>query len=216
MTNDKKPKILLLSLNKQSWFDNMYIGLLKAIAARAEIVEATSVAALPKLSPSVHSAVFITDEAITERKHAAVLSQIVDYTRAGGTVVIGGLFSSFVKLDTLDAHFLCWGLSWKAAGYRRSPCVLSRATHPGFRSNGRLPASYSMKAVSLKGLAPEDIMYKREEGEGEDEDKVTSRLPEEATVAYARLGSGYLGYIGDVNAEEDSISVVLAMCGLPV
>ena len=213
MTNTGKPKVLLLSLNKQPWFDDMYSGLLKAIATRADVVEATSLP-IPHLSPSTYSAVFITNEALTDRKHMKVLSQAIDYARGGGIVVIGALFASFTKLTDFDSHFLTWGVSWKAAGYRRSTCVFDRTTHPGFRSNQRLPASYSMKAVSLQGVGPGDIVYKRNESDKTDEDR--SSLLEEATVTYTRLGSGYLGYIGDVNAEEGSTSVALAMCGLPL
>lgn len=34
-------------------------------------------------------------------------------------------------------------------------------------------------------------------------------------MAYTRLGEGYLGYIGDVNGEDDSTSVILSMLGMP-
>ncbi|KAL7930092.1 hypothetical protein V8C35DRAFT_314089 [Trichoderma chlorosporum] len=37
-------------------------------------------------------------------------------------------------------------------------------------------------------------------------------IPGETAVALARIGDGRLGYIGDVNAEEESNAVVLAMC----
>jgi len=33
-------------------------------------------------------------------------------------------------------------------------------------------------------------------------------------VAFTKIGDGSLGYIGDVNAEEESDNVVLAMCGI--
>ncbi|KAF8491928.1 hypothetical protein JB92DRAFT_3004887 [Gautieria morchelliformis] len=203
MASHPKPKILLLSLKKQPFFDQMYSGLLSALVSRADVREAT--AGLPQISPSQYSAIFVTDEAISERKYAEVHSRLVDYARAGGVVVIGGLFSSCVVLGDFDAHFLAWGLSWKKAGYRRSTCALNPATHPGFRSNKGLPISYSMKVLSLKGAALGDIMYKRT-----DDDETN-----EGAVTYTRVGDGYLGYIGDVNAEEESTTVILAMCGLP-
>jgi hypothetical protein len=202
MASRPKPKILLLSLKKQPFFDKMYSGLLSALVSRADVLEATI--GLPQISPSKYSAIFVTDEAISERNHAETLSRIVEYARAGGVVVIGGLFSSCVVLGDLDAHFLAWGLSWKKAGYRRSTCAVNPAAHPGFRSNRNLPISYSMKVLSLKGVALGDIMYKRTDDE-----------TNEGAVTYTRVGDGYLGYIGDVNAEEESTSVILAMCGLP-
>lgn len=36
----------------------------------------------------------------------------------------------------------------------------------------------------------------------------------EAAAAFAKVGNGKLGYIGDVNGEKDTTPVVLAMCGL--
>lgn len=33
------------------------------------------------------------------------------------------------------------------------------------------------------------------------------------SVALAKIGNGKLGYVGDVNGEEGSDAVVLAMCG---
>ena len=213
MVNIPKPKILLLSLNKQPFFSDMYSGLLKALAARADLVEAAII--LPELSPSEYSAVFVTDEAISERKHASVLSRVIDYTRAGGIVVIGGHFSSLVRLDDLDNHFHIWGLPWKKAGYRRSTCVLNPATHPGFRSNGSLPKSYSMKVLSLQGVAPGDIVYRRTECDVSVKEDPMAPV-DEGAVTYARVGSGYIGYIGDVNAEQESTNVVLALCGLPL
>jgi len=36
----------------------------------------------------------------------------------------------------------------------------------------------------------------------------------ECPVAFAKVGDGWLGYIGDVNAEEESDNVVLGMLGL--
>lgn len=41
-----------------------------------------------------------------------------------------------------------------------------------------------------------------------------SETSDEATVVFAKVGLGRLGYIGDVNGEESSDTVVLAMCGL--
>ena len=162
-----------------------------------------------------------------ERKYIKVLSQAIDYARGGGIVVIGGLFTAFAKFPEFEPHFLTWGFPWKAASYTKSDSVLNQKTHPGFRSNGRLPASYYMKYVSLQGVAPEDIMYKKKDYEPEEPDEPDSEtdepdktdedpsgLLEEATAAYARLGSGYLGYIGNVNPGEEYTNIVLAMCGL--
>lgn len=38
--------------------------------------------------------------------------------------------------------------------------------------------------------------------------------PGEAAVALASVGQGKLGYMGDVNAEVESTTVLLGLCGL--
>ena len=45
-------------------------------------------------------------------------------------------------------------------------------------------------------------------GPGPIEDKA------EAPVVFSKVGEGFLGYTGDVNAEEETTVVVLAMLGL--
>jgi hypothetical protein len=37
---------------------------------------------------------------------------------------------------------------------------------------------------------------------------------EQTPVAYKKVGKGRVAYVGDVNAEEGSARVILAMCGL--
>lgn len=41
-----------------------------------------------------------------------------------------------------------------------------------------------------------------------------SLIVDQAAAAMAPLGAGKLGYVGDVNAEEGTDAVILAMCGL--
>ena len=79
-----------------------------------------------------------------------------------------------------------------------------------------LPNSYSQKAVFLKNVASDDSMYRPSS------DSVTqSRVflpapanPNETAVAFAKVGEGRLGYIGDVNNEQGSQAVLLSMLEL--
>ncbi|TFY60955.1 hypothetical protein EVJ58_g4815 [Rhodofomes roseus] len=45
---------------------------------------------------------------------------------------------------------------------------------------------------------------------------VTGSLLDECAAAWAPIGKGYLGYVGDVNTEEESIRLVLEMCGITI
>ena len=41
-------------------------------------------------------------------------------------------------------------------------------------------------------------------------------LQDECPAAWAPVGKGFLGYVGDVNSEEESLRLVLEMCGAAV
>lgn len=90
-------------------------------------------------------------------------------------------------------------------------------TAVGVANSQKLLQRYSQKAVSVKNVAPGDMWYKTD-----DDSVVESRVfslssantAGETPVALAEVGTGKLGYVGDVNAEEGSHAVVLAMCGL--
>ena len=79
-----------------------------------------------------------------------------------------------------------------------------------------LPNSYSQKAVFLTNVASDDCVYRPSS------DSVTQSLvfppepsnPNEAAVAFTKVGEGWLGYIGDVNNEQGSRAVILSMLEL--
>ena len=61
---------------------------------------------------------------------------------------------------------------------------------------------YSQKATKLKYVEAGDALY--------------SADAKQTAVAFAKYGKGWVGYVGDVNGEEGSDKVILAMCGLCV
>ena len=80
-----------------------------------------------------------------------------------------------------------------------------------------LPAAYSQKAVFLKNVAPDAALYLP----SMDSMTVSHVFPsepvrnrEQTPVAFTSVGEGWLWYVGNVNAETESDSVILATCGL--
>ena len=83
-----------------------------------------------------------------------------------------------------------------------------------------------MKALHVTGVKTEDVLYAPTEefctdDFDDDEPPVEPHVTPPDTVdlsnvpvAYTRIGDGFLGYIGDVNAEEASTGVTLAMLRL--
>jgi hypothetical protein len=79
-----------------------------------------------------------------------------------------------------------------------------------------LPNRYSQKAVFLAHVASDDSVYLPSS-----DSVIQSRVflpepsnPNEAAVAFTRVGEGWLGYIGDVNNEQGSQAVIHSMLEL--
>lgn len=220
-----KPTILLLSLaGDQQIFHDIYGRLLRKLDDRADVQAArTAQQGLELLSNSATNkpqGIFVTDSALTLKKHHTVAEKVVDYARNGGRVVIGGLFSSYTRPSDMTAFFTGrWNLSWASGTYQRTTVSLNSAaaSASGVRPGAGLPASYSQKAVFLKNVDDSAAWYLPAEGSVL-ESHVFAPSPvqnrAETPVAFVRVGAGWLGYVGDVNAEEESDVVVLGMLGL--
>ncbi|KAL7930091.1 hypothetical protein V8C35DRAFT_314088 [Trichoderma chlorosporum] len=104
MTSEN-PRVLAISLNRQSWFDEMYAPLLTAIKAKADFERAedasSAVRLLSQEAQPQPSAVLITDEALSLANNARVWEAVIKYIRRGGTAVITGHFSAFVRPNSL-------------------------------------------------------------------------------------------------------------------
>jgi len=109
--------------------------------------------------------------------------------------------------------------------YCRTTFVLNPSIRRLSSHSANLDTSYSMKAVHLKGVKAKDVLYaspteeEEEDSESDVESRVSPLVPPTVNLsnvpaAYTRIGDGFLGYIGDVNAEEGSTSVILAMLRL--
>jgi hypothetical protein len=166
--------------------------------------------ALQYLADTNLKGVLVADEGIIESKNSEVLSSLIGWVNAGGIAVVGSLFPSFITGSEFDRFFDRWGLPWKMGDYHRTTFVLNPSTRQLSSNSANLTTSYSMKAVHLKDVMAEDVLYAPTE-----DSRVASTvdLPH-VPVAYTRVGDGFLGYVGDVNAEEESTSVILAMLRL--
>jgi hypothetical protein len=227
-----KPIIVVLSLagDQQGVFNDIYGRLLGKLRDRADLrpVQSASQAA-DLLKPSGSNSagtprgVFVTDSGLTLAKHDALAQKVVDYARGGGRVVMGGLFSSYASPTDISNYFAQrWNLPWRSGSYQRTTVTLNPAAggRPSTTSSpggDRLPASFSQKAVFLKNVDKSAAWY-LPTPDSVTESHVFKPSPVQKTsetpVAFVRVGNGWLGYVGDVNAEEGTDAVVLGMLGL--
>jgi len=216
-TSTEGPFVLLLSMSNPDLLASINEHFISALRSKVRIVQALNTRkALRYLADTNLKCVFVADEGIIESKNSEVLSSLIGWVNAGGIAVVGSLFPTLTSGLEFDRFFKKWGLPWKMGDYHRTTFVLNPSTRQLFRHSANLTTSYSMKAVHLQGVKAEDILYAPTE-----DSRVESHVFPPSTVdqsqvpvAYTRIGDGFLGYIGDVNAEEESTSVILAMLHL--
>ena len=161
-------------------------------------------------------AVIVTDNAVTLPKYRDVLQLLVDYAAAGGTVVYAGMFSSFTIHPDIEFMFKsAWGLPWRPCAYTRETIAVNPLIK-GLHVNMLVPR-YSMKATYLGDVAPSDAVYlelpqiRKLTKSTAGQSSATCKTP----AAFAAIGRGRVGYVGDVNGEKDTTSLILAMCFHP-
>ncbi|KAF4544425.1 Transcription factor [Lasiodiplodia theobromae] len=227
----EKPVVMLLSLKGEPHFDTMYSNLLAHLSTNARIKASNSASAtLDHLAANQPAAILITDAALVggaaprSDAFASVLEKLNGYVRAGGTAIFCCHFASYAPpVDgALDGFFAdAFGLPWRRGSYYRTTFALNAAAarHVGQaqQRRRRLAAAYSQKAVHLRDVESAQAVY-LPTAESKLESLVFTAESiedrEQTPVAWARVGEGWVGYVGDVNAEEESDEVILAMCGL--
>jgi hypothetical protein len=216
MDTTTRAHIFLLSLDKQPFFEDMYARLIDAIASKATMQRASDpTSAHTYLSTNTPTAIIITDPGITKAAHSAVLEKVISYVHSGGIAIFACHFSSFIRPTDFNRHFRSdWKLPWKFGDYHRTTVYLNQRVRQV--SKLALPAAYSQKAVFLKNVAPDAALY-LPSTDSVTESHVFPSNPvdrEQTPAAFMAVGEGWLGYVGDVNAETESDAVILAMCGL--
>ncbi|KAI1097980.1 hypothetical protein F4804DRAFT_325969 [Jackrogersella minutella] len=194
-----EPRVLCLCLEYESMFNDIYGSLISKITAKAKIDRATTQkAALDMLTQNPPpSVILVTDAGAVHLMK--VWERVIDCLRGGSTVVLAASFSSFVNEGQFNRCFGKIGLPWKRGGYYRTNVYL-RPRAVDDRLKDQLLPTYSQKALYVQGVAESDVWY----AGGQDE----------VAVAFTKVGNGMLGYVGDVNGEDGSEAVVLAMLRL--
>ncbi|KAK2731313.1 hypothetical protein FQN57_003454, partial [Myotisia sp. PD_48] len=205
-----QPQILLLSIANQPSFDEIYSRLISELSNRAQLQRAnTSSDALDYLSHNVPLAVLVSDPGITQPGNMTVLNKLKDYIMSGGTAIFGCQFSSFISPPVMNSFFNTHlGLLWQSGAYERTMVHLNRLAVGNLPVRDHLTQAYSQKAVFLKNVNQDAALYLPLQESNEIQGL------QQAPIAWAQVGMGWVGYVGDVNAERESDEVILSMCGV--
>jgi len=215
----KKPEILFLSLAFQSFLDETYSSLIDDLDKHARLKRAKSTASVIQyLKANNPKAILVTDEGLTEAKNRPVLDKVVSYLRNGGLVIIGLHFPNFTAMDVFDEFFgKAFGLPWVHGDYHRADFQFNpSSTLPANVASASLPAPFSMKVLHVKNARPEEkIFIPVPEAMTQSHVFPPSYVDQaQSAVVGAKVGDGYVAYVGDVNGEQGSNKVILSLCGL--
>ncbi|KAH9896002.1 hypothetical protein C8Q73DRAFT_690462 [Cubamyces lactineus] len=223
VSSPSKRKILIISLEKESYTDEMYAQLYRSLRKNANVTEVTHTRSAKRALSSAPRpyAVLVSDAAITDSRHSALLTQLIKYARSGGRVVIGMQFSNHFPLGEVATFFHKWGLEWDHGSYHRTTFQLNPAGVPAALSADALFPTLSMKALHIKNAPCECAVYlptptARVESLVFAPAPISGDRVNESPAVFTRIGQGYLGYVGDVNAEQGSLRLTIEMCGVRI
>ncbi|KAL2059989.1 hypothetical protein VTL71DRAFT_9811 [Oculimacula yallundae] len=219
MASSEQPHIFLLCLSFQSFLDQQYATLIDEISKSAQLKRAKSASgAIRYLDSNTPKAIIATDDGLSKSENAAVLAKILSYLQNGGVVVFGLHFPNFVTDVMFENLFKgSFGLGWKRGNYQRGTFEVNTFyTLPRGVASSSLPSAYSMKALHVRDAKLQERIFVPVAGS-----KTQSMVfapsdvdRSQAAIVGARIGNGYLAYVGDVNGEEESDRVILALCGI--
>lgn len=165
------------------------------------------------------SAVLVIDAAISKESYKTVLKRLIQYAQAGGRVVLACQFGNELEHAETEPFFRKWGLPWSFGSYFRSTYALNPAGTPSLLNAANLFPQYSMNTKSLRNLRTDEAVYVLT---SESYMETTIHAPHpfgpectrNSPVVLGRVGEGWLGFVGDVNSEQETTHAVLEMCGV--
>jgi hypothetical protein len=212
-----RPRVVLLTLNKAEFFSDMYKGFITLLKTKAEVQQITT----PEEARSAFNdqprpaAILSADESLLASTRISLVHDALSYVHAGGILVFMGLFSSFSRPPDIKTLFSRLDLPWESGDYHRSTFKLNREmTH--FNKSG-LAGSYSQKALHLANVTFDDAVYLPTNDSVVELNVFGPRRVGDRTqtpAAFTKVGEGRVGYVGDVNNEDETTPLVLGMCGL--
>ncbi|KAH6607158.1 hypothetical protein Trco_003471 [Trichoderma cornu-damae] len=216
-----KPLIFVLTLGDdqtQNAFQTSHARFLNELFERATVRHAKTAEKAFSLFTTYGEphAVFVADGGIARPRCEVISQRLVQYAASGGIVVFGGSFAASSADALVKILKYTWDLPWEFGSYHRTTLSVNhQAVSSTLRS--RLPASYSQKALYVYGMQQCEAWYlPTQDSVIEEYVPIPGPIVDfnESPVVFARCGNGHVGFIGDVQPEEGTILVTLAMLGV--
>lgn len=223
----KLPEILVLSLLFQPALEATFSSLFKSLnslSGSVKVIERLSSdpamlevhAAMLYLETHTPKAIIVTDGGLTEEKNRAVLNMVQRFIINGGLVIFGLHFSSpmYTRKEDFEKFFEDFGLPWKQGDCHRAPFRFNPScTLPAGVRTASFPLPYNMRVRNVKNAEEQQkIFIPLRGGLTVSRDSKPSRVDEtQAAIVGAKIGEGFLVYVGDYLGEKSSDEVVLTL-----
>jgi hypothetical protein len=198
------PNLLVLSLEGFSASSRqMYPQLFPKVLSRTAVHESlTPEDALNYIGSGWPNIILTSDSAITNEENQDLLAATIDWVNHGCTIICMGFFSSTTEYDQMNAIFKDhFKLRWRVAEYTSHDVRLHHTVDETMIRRASLVPDFHARAVYLGHVPASEAVY--------------VGGPANVTyAAFARVGLGKVGYIGDVNFGEEPERLILAMCHL--
>lgn len=215
-----KPLIVILALDKADFYNDLHTDFNNKLKSHANVeYAATPDEARAFFNRTVNkpSVILAADESLTISTRLTLAHEAASYVRSGGTLIFMGIFSGFTRPSDMELLFSKFDLPWASGDYHRTTFALNPAMK--LLDTSGMAASYSQKALHVRNVQHDDAVYLPSSESHTESAVFAPRAVSDRTqapAAFARVGAGKVGYVGDVNNESDTTTVLLRMCGLGV
>jgi len=179
----------------------LYPSLFGKVLSRSNVHESLTLDdALNYLRTGWPDIVLVSDPGITRAKNKELLDVITDWIKDGGIILLLGFFVTTTEVTRLDSLFKeQFGLRWRVAEYDAMHDVrLYKAIDENMIRRASLVPEFQAQAVFLGHVPANEVIY-------------TGGPKNLAYAAFARVGLGKVGYVGDVNFGEEPERLIIAM-----
>lgn len=110
-----KPIIMILTLDKPEFFNDMYEDFIRLLKTKAEFRQANTPeeARAAFNSHPKPAAILAADESLTVTTRISLVHDALSYVRSGGVLIFMGLFFSFTRPPTIKTLFSRFDLPWE-------------------------------------------------------------------------------------------------------
>ena len=203
------PRVVILRLSEETAaFGSMFIGEQAASEQAYEVEIVKEAANLDLLEPKRPDAIIIADDAVAQNENLELLAELAEYVMAGGTVILTLRSPMKCTINQLEATFKLFNRHWKVNVFRLNPAMKDFLGHAA----SHLEESHAIGAINLLSVADHEKFY-LPYSEGSSSVTVIDSHENGCSAAFAQVGAGLFGYVGDDGFGDRTRDIIKAMIG---